>query len=315
MRSALALSSVAALASVVAAQTGYGRFPCTVVNNDGSYSPNQQLCEPGYITAPGTGAGNDAGVQGDGVTPTNSVCTMETESGAYFCGIAGAACSSASNCDNGHCVDGTCQGGFEQSCSGDDTNCLGYLYCTNGDYSVTDADTCGGLNSYCQDPDAADLSISEGEAQAVFAQFCSSGYCNGGTASCDVKRTLGGDCSLDPAYQCATGYTCDTASYTCQLAAVAPSQAARARRSLHRRNLCPPSQQACAVEGFGKTSYECVDVLSNLEQCGACANQGGVDCTALPFVESVGCVAGTCEIWSCVEGAAWDAQSQSCVAN
>lgn len=36
----------------------------------------------------------------------NPQCAQELESGAYFCGIAGATCTTNSNCDGGPCVDG-----------------------------------------------------------------------------------------------------------------------------------------------------------------------------------------------------------------
>merc|ERR1711939_476229 len=93
---------------------------------------------------------------------------------------------------------------------------------------------------------------------------------------------------------------------TCQ---VTPTAAARLR---HRRsNLCPSPFSSCSLEGSVR-GFECVDTTSNIEQCGACASEGGVDCTALPGVESVGCVAGSCEIWACAEGFAYDAASASC---
>ncbi|GAA5856230.1 hypothetical protein JCM8547_000831 [Rhodosporidiobolus lusitaniae] len=61
------------------------------------------------------------------------------------------------------------------------------------------------------------------------------------------------------------------------------------------RSLCP-GQSQCSLGG-GR--WECIDVSSNLEQCGACANDQGVDCTALPGVAGVVCVQGTCVVESC----------------
>ncbi|GAA6008257.1 hypothetical protein JCM10207_000056 [Rhodosporidiobolus poonsookiae] len=308
MRAAFTLASLASLAGLAAAQGGYGRFPCTVVNGDGTFSGDQSQCSG--LVAPGSGegvAGTDS--QGDIAPPTGAVCTMETESGAYFCGIAGAACSTNAQCDNGHCVDGSCQGGFGQSCSNSDTNCLGFLYCQTPDFSQSSSDTCGGQGAFCQDYTQGDSSLTNAQNYAVFNQFCASGYCSFLGGACSTHVALGGDCSGDPDFACADGLTCN-ASFVCETAAVPSGARTRARRD-HRRSLCPANHSACAVEGARK-GFECIDVTSNLEQCGACASAGGVDCTALPGVESVGCIQGQCEIWSCATGYTWDAESQSC---
>ncbi|GAA5929699.1 hypothetical protein JCM1841_005941 [Sporobolomyces salmonicolor] len=318
MRTVIALASLASFAGLAAAQTGYGRFPCTIVNGDNTFSPDPSQCTSGNLVAPGADE-NGTGSQGDRVTPTDPVCTEETETGAYFCGIAGAACTTDANCDNGPCVDSICQGGFTQGCANDDLNCSGFLYCQSGDYSETAADTCGAVGAFCQDYTQGNIDeFTDAQNYAIFNQFCSTGYCNYGTGNCDVHgTTVGADCSSDPEFYCTAtsanqGLTCDTTSYTCQLA-VAPSGRARSRRNeLARRNLCPTSHSACSIEG--KKGFECIDTQSNLEQCGACASAGGVDCTSLPGVEAVGCVAGVCEIWSCAEGFSWSAETQSCVA-
>ncbi|GAA5981587.1 hypothetical protein JCM11641_004106 [Rhodosporidiobolus odoratus] len=315
MRSAVFLPTLASFASLAVAQTGYGRFPCTVVNDDGTVSPDASMCN--NLTSPGSGEGLAGAGQGDTPAPAGAACKMEEETGAYFCGIDGAACTSDSQCDNGLCgTDGTCQGGFLQACAGEDNNCLGYLYCLAGDYTQTDANVCGGFGSYCQDYTQGDLTASNDVNYDTFNQFCASGYCNFGTANCDVHFTLGQDCSTDVDYGCATGLTCDQSTFTCVTAAAQPSARARSRRSAmmqlnygRRHSVCPRPQSACAVVGGG---FECVDTSSDLEQCGACANQGGVDCTALEGVESTGCIAGICEIWACAEGFGLDASSQSC---
>ncbi|GAA6035967.1 hypothetical protein JCM8097_005190 [Rhodosporidiobolus ruineniae] len=65
------------------------------------------------------------------------------------------------------------------------------------------------------------------------------------------------------------------------------------------RSICAPGLSQCSLGG---SKYECVDVLSSLEQCGACANDNGVDCASLPGVAGVACVVGTCMIDSCEEG-------------
>ncbi|GAA6063426.1 hypothetical protein JCM10212_002612 [Sporobolomyces blumeae] len=316
MRSTFAAVTLASLAGLAAAQTGYGRFPCTVVNGDGTFSPQQSQCDASALVNPGS---NEAGTgnQGDRPNPVDAMCTMENESGAYFCGIAGATCSSDSNCDNGVCVDGKCQGGFLQACAGDDDNCSGFLYCMSGDYMVTAADSCGAQGAFCQDVTQGSQDFTKAQNQAIFNQFCASGYCNYGNGNCDVHvTTVGGDCSSDPDFGCSqtsTGQalTCDETTFTCQLAAV-PSGRARTRRNLSRRNLCPASHEACSIEGT--SGFECIDTSSSLEACGGCPGIGQ-DCTAITGVEGVGCVSGQCEIWSCADGFTYDAETSSCVAN
>ncbi|GAA6041805.1 hypothetical protein JCM8097_007169 [Rhodosporidiobolus ruineniae] len=312
MRSVLALASVATFAGLAAAQTatatGYGRFPCTLVNGDGSFSPNQALCADDALIAPGADSA-DAVTQGDRVSPTGSVCTLETESGAYFCGIAGATCTTSDNCDNGPCTNGVCQGGFSQACASTDTLCSGFLYCLSSDFTTTTDNTCGAVGAFCQDYAAADPSLTVAEAQPIFNQFCSTGYCNSQLGNCQAITAVGAACTSDPDFECGANAFCNTAG-VCQANAV-PSGRARARRNeLHRRNLCPASHSACAVQGG--SGFECIDTTSNLEQCGACASQGGVDCTQLPGVSSVGCVAGVCEIWSCESGFEWNASTNAC---
>jgi len=133
MHATLALASLASLASVALAQipTGYGRFPCTLVNGDGTFSagassprsrvalplldasltrslsllrpadPNQ--CLDAALINPAGGADPTQMIQGAEPNPTGAACSIELETGAYFCGIAGADCSSDDNCDNGTC--------------------------------------------------------------------------------------------------------------------------------------------------------------------------------------------------------------------
>ncbi|GAA6000449.1 hypothetical protein JCM10207_008016 [Rhodosporidiobolus poonsookiae] len=318
MRTAIVLSSIASLASVAVAQ-GYGRFPCTIVNGDGTFSPDQTQCDPPLVV-PGSGTGTPGlDPQGDTPGPTSSVCTLDGTSGRYFCGIAGAACASDDNCDNGACTGGVCTGGPNQGCAGDDSNCSGLLYCLDADFGVTGEDVCGGLGSFCQDYTQGDPTAGTAANYPIFNSFCASGYCNA-VGVCDVHTTvIGGSCADDPEFACTTtadgtALTCDTTTLTCVAAAV-PSGAARQRRNvaLYKKSLCPASHTACAIEGA--RGFECIDTQSNLEQCGACASAGGVDCTALPGVEAVGCVQGTCEIWSCADGFSWHSETSSCVAS
>ncbi|GAA5976591.1 hypothetical protein JCM11641_001349 [Rhodosporidiobolus odoratus] len=321
MRSTLILASLASLSSVALAQNGYGRFPCTIVNGDGTYSADQTQCANDALIAPGADTTEDTGNQGDGPTPVNPVCAIDSQSGLYYCGIAGATCTSDENCDNGFCdtTTGTCSGGRNAACEGADTNCSGYLYCTDLDGAPTDADTCGGLGSFCQDYALGDNSQSNAANYALFNGACSSGYCNFNLGVCDTHATeVGADCSSDSDFACTTSastgeaLTCDPTTLTCVVAA-APSGYARQRRNraLFKKSMCPAAHSACQVPN--SKGFECIDTQTNLEQCGACASMGGVDCTTLPGVEAVGCSNGICEIWSCAEGFSYDASSNSCL--
>lgn len=64
---------------------------------------------------------------------------------------------------------------------------------------------------------------------------------------------------------------------------------------------CSAGAELCPVPSF--KGFECVDTSANLEACGACPFQpGSVDCTTLPGVQTVQCVAGQCQVESCSPG-------------
>lgn len=158
--------------------------------------------------------------------------------------------------------------------------------------------------------------------------------------------TVGGDCSFDPQFACTTDevtggqlvpvFIGDPSlnQCECQLNTASPVRARTRRSNFHKRSLCPASHTACSVEGG--SGFECIDisvrrpsslarsarfltrssrVQNNIEQCGACANDGGVDCTAIAGAEAVGCLAGVCEVWSCQAGLTFDADKGACVAS
>ncbi|GAA5965984.1 hypothetical protein JCM8115_004786 [Rhodotorula mucilaginosa] len=344
MHATFALAALASVASVATAQkqfvpqeittltaafaagvNGYGRFPCTQVNGDGSFSPLPN--NPCANLQPIAGGSYDGFDGGNRPAPTGAQCVQQAETGAYFCGIAGAACTTDSNCDNGVCSGGVCTGGFDESCGGDNANCEGFLFCTNGDFppATTASNTCGGVGSYCQSAySPASSSSNATDANLIYNQYCASSYCSLFDGVCKNRLGRGVNCENDP-YGCDDGLECSSLrtagpdgvtepvpGAVC-LVEVGPSQRARSRRAdITRRNLCPASHTACTVEGA--KGFECIDVSSNIEQCGACASAGGVDCTAIEGVAAVGCVAGVCEIWSCEDGFSFDADKAACVA-
>lgn len=68
-----------------------------------------------------------------------------------------------------------------------------------------------------------------------------------------------------------------------------------------------------SLSSLGKLIEVAFRPQSNLEQCGACASAGGIDCTQIAGATAVGCVAGVCEVWACEDGYSFDATAASCV--
>ncbi|ORY74279.1 antifreeze glycopeptide AFGP poly protein [Leucosporidium creatinivorum] len=297
MRSLVALFAL--IPALAVAQNGYGRFPC------GTFTPDQSLC---------AAAEGQDGTNGPGVL-TGLVCVQQPETLAYFCGIAGAPCQTADQCDFGACVNGACSAGLGGACASDDFNCLGSLTCNGVDDPTGTADnTCGGTGAFCAPESLGSPDLTDAENEALFNELCVSGYCNFGTGFCEARHGLEGeDCSSDPQFFCGSGLFC--VNNICS--ATAPSQRARSRRNSvpnTRRSLCPASQEACPLlSGKRGAGYECIDTQNNLESCGGCHSAGGVDCTSLPGVEAVACVSGSCQVMGCERGYSWDAPGNACV--
>lgn len=106
--------------------------------------------------------------------------------------------------------------------------------------------------------------------------------------SCKPRRRC--DCWDQWRCQCKGGHLDDNCN------CVVPSSKPRWKRAA----TCPAGQKSCPVGG-GKN--ECIDVQSNLESCGGCAQNGeGIDCTTLSGVNDVRCVKGECVASSCKSG-------------
>lgn len=143
---------------------------------------DQSMCADSALVNPDPTGAYLGMYRGSNPNPTNSQCVQEPETGGYYCGIAGAACSSVTNCDNGVCVDGKCQGGLGYDCAGaqgrgDDSNCLGFLYCTSLTLQ-TASNRCGGEGAFCQDWSALDLAGQNATlVNEITGNFCESGAC------------------------------------------------------------------------------------------------------------------------------------------
>lgn len=94
-------------------------------------------------------------------------------------------------------------------------------------------------------------------------------------------------------------------------------KAKRSHTSRH-AELCPSKLTACPIAGatsFNKSSdYECVDPLEDLRSCGGCPSLGkGQDCTSIPHSWNVGCVSGSCEVFTCAPGYETSFDGKTCI--
>lgn len=66
-----------------------------------------------------------------------------------------------------------------------------------------------------------------------------------------------------------------------------------------RWNGCPDGYSRCST-GNRRGAFECVDVNSHIEACGACPfDEASLDCTSLPGVADVECAKGQCVVRKC----------------
>jgi hypothetical protein len=157
-------------------------------------------------------------------------------------------------------------------------------------------------------------------------KYCHKGYIHstGLTVPEDLKcgyddgdyycGAIGTEC---PEGHCAHGLVCKKTrkgkKKICVKPTPHPSPKAKRETTAERRDmLCPGAQVACPLTG-GHLGYECIDVENNIEQCGGCAVQGGVDCSQLDGVDSVSCVNGSCRVWGCGPGYSFHFRKRACV--
>ncbi|ORX34195.1 hypothetical protein BD324DRAFT_170815 [Kockovaella imperatae] len=84
---------------------------------------------------------------------------------------------------------------------------------------------------------------------------------------------------------------------------------------------CPSMLTACAVPAssfFTGRNFECLDVMSDIESCGACTfplpgEKSGIDCTSIPHTLGVKCHLGKCVIDSCQQGFELSTDGAKCV--
>ncbi|KAF8627852.1 hypothetical protein AX15_004209 [Amanita polypyramis BW_CC] len=77
---------------------------------------------------------------------------------------------------------------------------------------------------------------------------------------------------------------------------------------------CRKGQVSCPITSARNSRHECVDIKSDLDNCGGCAATGeGVICGRERGVRSASCDRGICHIHSCRAGYQLDKRTQKCV--
>ncbi|KAI0717362.1 hypothetical protein C8T65DRAFT_694256 [Cerioporus squamosus] len=90
------------------------------------------------------------------------------------------------------------------------------------------------------------------------------------------------------------------------------------------QSACEHDETVCGAFDGATANFQCVDVQTRLDSCGGCMmpnpfgfrvndRASGVDCTAIPFVDSVSCSVGRCVVQSCLSGWTVDAQGTGCM--
>ncbi|GAA5916232.1 hypothetical protein JCM6882_001116 [Rhodosporidiobolus microsporus] len=270
-----ALFAAAAVLAAASAVNAIGDFPC-------AGSADSQSCSA-WSTDP------DA----QGEIAATAVCQPDPiNTSVSYCGYAHAACTSNLECDYGSCSNGQCAGYLGDACSSDN-DCQAFFFCGSG--------TCGGAGAACANGDPS-APIPNPEQQCVSQTCDTTNRVCGAPPAAGVANGFG--CSNNA--MCASGF-CNSAS----ICAVAASQGgSRKKRSID----CPANYVACPVGSSLSEGYECVDVQTDLEQCGGCVTNGeGQDCTDIFGAETVTCETGRCLVLSCAPGMSVNALGTACL--
>ncbi|KAF8605335.1 hypothetical protein BDV93DRAFT_57852 [Ceratobasidium sp. AG-I] len=83
---------------------------------------------------------------------------------------------------------------------------------------------------------------------------------------------------------------------SCHPAKPKPSGGYSKKRSVPRG--CTVAGHTRCEVGKGSLGWECIDTSNTLDACGSCDN----DCSAIPYVGSVSCIKGQCQVSSCRKG-------------
>jgi len=159
---------------------------------------------------------------------------------------------------------------------------------------------------------------------ASFGQTCH--YPDHAIPICDASNPCSFTCDNGFTESPATNPTscvCDSHNTICN-GVCTPSQncpsGTPAKRALRRRDKkCKKGFAACGVFGGTASQWECVNTMSDLENCGGCAlrispsTRFGTDCSALDGVSDVSCLKGTCVVGRCAAGYKVSKDNSSCI--
>lgn len=265
---------------------------CRCAGNQSIESNGQCIqCQDGSISS------DNRCVRADNCT-SDADCQSRTSNANAFCSNAPGEgtkrfCFAPSTNDQGTGEGGTCYSG--QNPAGDDNACKTGLVCSNAvcTNTKTNPNNCG-----------------------TDAEDCAEPLTGHGMATC-----TNGQCGI----KCDDGYS--QVLDKCVLSATFQARLLPRKRATP-SSLCPAGETACPIsgsasflfsanqavmQGSSKQGWECLDVLSDISSCGGCASKDeGVDCTTLAHAGAVGCEAGQCVIFSCLEGFAVALDGSSC---
>jgi hypothetical protein len=198
-------------------------------------------------------------------------CEINTDKNVNNCGKCGNICdatSGAAKCTVGVCGVSNCKAGLGD-CDTNPTDCETDI--------TTSVDNCGGCGVTCVIPNGV---------PACKASVCSVGSCNAGYA----------DCNGDPKDGCETNIATDTKNCgACNTPCAISNATAACVNKVCKVSVCTLPFADCDGDG---TTCE-TNTSTNVSNCGGCAGNGGVSCTARYPNATGKCVTGGCQIAGC----------------
>lgn len=240
---------------------------------------------------------------GGPISPTADCLPDPINPAISYCGYANSTCTQNLDCDYGSCQGGTCRGYLGDACASS-LDCQAYFFCgTDG--------VCGGGAAACGN--VPNLPFPDQQCLTT---------CTLATQTCAAVPTTG----VPNGSVCGNNAICASNVCTNNICSVFLGPSGVPTKKVKRfvlngsgpnNDQCPAGQTACAVGFREQDGFECIDVDTNIEQCGGCASASGAgvgqDCTAIPNADLVLCEEGSCLVLSCTPGFEPNAKGNLCV--